>query len=186
MNGRPLDDRCRRRLFLLAAAGVALVVFGLSLLHRHGRSERAKRAGPAPLVQSPPPPVEHLKRPEPDGLSRKADRRRVNAVARAAGPVARRFVVAFLAYSEGDTGTRVRAQLRATATPRFARRILSIPPRLHGRVARGRVVTLQVSEDRSPDGLPVVVTVRRGGRTTQLPLLLKRKDARWLVADLTG
>jgi hypothetical protein len=185
MNGKPLDNRRRRRLFLVAAAVVAVVAVALSLLRGREPVKPEVVPAPAPRVQSAPPGAP-LKRPAPRGLSRAADRRRVAAVKRGAAPVARRFAVAFIAYGDGNPSRTVRARLRATATTPFARRLLSTPPRLHGRVVPGRVVALQVSEDRSPAGLPVLITVRRGRRTTQLPLLLERKDARWLVADLAG
>jgi hypothetical protein len=183
---RPLDDRLRRRLFWLAAAGIALAVLALSLLHqaRTPAKPRGADAPPARVVTTPRP--QPAPRPEPKGLSRAADRWRVAAVRDATAPVARRFAVAFVAYGDGDDSAAIRHELRATSTHRFAARLLASTPRLHGRPRPGRVASVRVSEDRSPAGLPVLVTVHRGGRTTQFPLLLRRTDAQWLVADLAG
>jgi hypothetical protein len=183
---RPLDARRRRRLFWLVAAVIALAALTLSLLHenRPPAKPRAPAATP-PRVETLPRP-RPAPRPQPRGLSRAADRRRVAAVRGATTPIARRFAVAFVAYGDGDDSPSVCRELRATATRRFAARLLATPPRLHGHPRPGRVVSVRVSEDRSPAGLQVLVTVRRGARTTQFPLLFERTDAQWLVADLAG
>ena len=183
---KPLDDRRRRRLFLAAAAVVGLAALALSLLHRERPQPKAPALNFAPATVQVPPRPRPKPRSRPRGLSHAADSRRIAAVTRAAAPVARRFAVAFVAYGDGHIGASVRRAIRVTSTPRFARRLLGARPRLRREPAPGRVVAVQVSEDRSPAGLPVLVTVRRGGRTTQFPLLLERKDARWLVADLAG
>ena len=182
----PLDDRRRRRLFAAAAAVVVLAALALSLLRKEPPAPKPQAAALPPVTAQAPPRPPAMPRLRPRGLSRPADRRRVAAVKHAAEPVARRFAVAFIAYGDGDTGPALRRELRATATARFARRLLAAPPRLRHRVRPGRVIAVRVSEDQSPTGLPVLVTVRRAGRTTQFPLLLERKDARWLVADLAG
>lgn len=185
MNG-PLDDRRRRRLFWVAAAVIALAAFALPLLHGKRPPAKPHGATPPPARVDVPAPPRPAPRPDPKGLSRTADRRRVAAVRDATAPIARRFAVAFLAYGNGDHSPAIRRELRATSTRRFAARLLAAPPRLHGHPRPGRVRSVRVSEDRSPAGLPVLVTVLRSGRTTQFPLLLQRRDAQWLVADLAG
>lgn len=182
----PLDDCRRRRLFLAAAAVVALAAAVLFPRGHQDRPTPSPRPTARPATVQVAPSPHPRSQPQPRGLSRRADRRRIEATNHAAAPVARRFAAAFIAYGDGDGAPRTRRILSATSTPPFARRLLSSPPRPLTRPHTGRVVAIQVSEDRSPTGLPVLVTIRRGRRTTQIPLLLERKDARWLVADLAG
>lgn len=108
----------------------------------------------------------------------------------AAEPVARRFHAAFARYELGLGGWR--RDLAATAEPALVRDLVAAPPRvMRGsrpeRARLGRVELVPLSSARpSPRlrSIELVGTVHRGGRREPIALELRRRDGRWLVAEL--
>lgn len=186
---RPLGERERRPLFLACAA--VLVAAAAAALALDGGPEPPARApGPtdaatvsreplAPEPQGAPDP------PAPPAEDREA--RRVAAERRAvssAEQVARRFLRLYLPYSYGQ---RPRLDVDAVATPRVARALARLRPRVPAGVTglRPRVTELQ-SEAMGGGRLEAVAFIEDGERRYPLPVRLARTDDGWRVVGLGG
>lgn len=100
-------------LFLLVCAALVAVAVGLSPGGPPHPPPGPSTHGAEPLALAPAPATRLL------GAARRQEARLAGA--------GRRFVVAFLRYEVGDLSGAVRAALRASATPHFARELLASP-----------------------------------------------------------
>jgi hypothetical protein len=111
---------------------------------------------------------------------------RVGRVLALVKPPARRFLRAFFHYEVGDVGPRVAAELRATATPRFARQLLAAPPRpptSGPSQLPARLEALEVTVV-TADASRVVVSgeARRGPASEQFSFVFVRAAGSWLAS----
>jgi hypothetical protein len=100
---------------------------------------------------------------------------------------ARTFLAAYLAYEVGQLDPRMRAALTRTATPAFARQLITRPINLPPR-DRPAVSTIQSVELNAASGSPLVTadaTTEHGGWLSGLTLYLEPAGGRWLVSSLT-
>lgn len=106
----------------------------------------------------------------------------------AAIDVARRFSGAFVLYETGDTGTKVRTALAATATPELARALLRRPPRLPANVEVPKAKVLNVVPGpRNGDTFTLSASLLRVGITSELRIDVQReKSGEWQVTDVLG
>jgi hypothetical protein len=97
---------------------------------------------------------------------------------------ARRFLAAFARYEFGELGPSVRAELRSTATPRFASLLLASPPRLlaAGPPPTGELLWLDVVPlgGAAPRAL-VLGALRRGRASEPFSFGFLRRGGRWLA-----
>lgn len=111
---------------------------------------------------------------------------RVGRALASAKPPARRFLRAFFRYEVGDVGPRVAAELRASATPRFARQLLDSPPRSSPSgpsTLPARLEALEVAVVTS-DASRVVVSgeARRGPASEQFSFVFVHVAGGWLAS----
>lgn len=181
-----LDDQERRRLFVVAAAVIALAATGISLLpERAPRREPDRAARPAQratatnVVGGAPVQRKTVPAPRAPLLMQDLAPREV----RRALATARVFVRAFLRYEVRQGGRKVRDTLRRTATPAFARRLLSAPPRLpaRGGVTRGVLDRIDPADDPNAPAITVAAMVQRGDVVSSVPIRLRRSGDAWRV-----
>lgn len=108
-----------------------------------------------------------------------SDRRSVVARARA-------FVTAYLPYEIGVINADVRGALKRSATPSFARELMRHAPEFApgDRPARGRVSSLELSDDPDAHVVAVAATISRGGRLSAMSMQLERRRDGWRVSRL--
>lgn len=144
-----------------------------------GRERTARRRGPA---------VAEAREPGP----RARDLRRLDRERARAEPVARSFFSAFAHYEVGELDRRVVAQLRATATDRFAGELVGSPPRVRPRssapapAALRRLVFVagELGAHGELRGAELVGSVERGGRHSPIAIELVRRSRGWRVSGV--
>ncbi len=106
----------------------------------------------------------------------------------AAIDVARRFSGAFVLYETGDTSTKVRTALAATATPQLTQALLRRPPRLPANVEVPKAKVLNVVPGpRNGGTFTLSASLLRVGITSELRIDVRRGDSgRWQVTDVLG
>lgn len=110
-----------------------------------------------------------------------------------AEPAARRFFAAFSLYEVGRLDEEVGPELRAAATPAFAGRLLSAPPRMPPGLSKPARAFLRRLEfvPGEPDASgrrlvsgELVGLVRRGGGEETIAIELRRSGGGWRVSGL--
>ena len=178
---RPLAERQRRPLFLLAGA---LVIAAALVLHV-SRPEPGRPAAKAP-ARNPAAPGPQPDAPPAPSVDRRSpsvglDRRELRRVER----TARRFLAGYLPYAYGRAG--VEGIDRRAAAPELRRLLASNSPRVSERTSRlrARVESLQ-TEASSTRAADVLVSVADGERRYAFPLTLERVAGRWVVSGRGG
>jgi hypothetical protein len=131
----------------------------------------------------------HPTDPTPRGIPAPATIAGVRRLAPAPPPAdartqVRPFLAAFLSYEVGRSGPAVEARIEDSASPHFARQLLSEPTRPVGRPgqAAARITSLRI--DRVP-GHPYLVLVSGDARRPEGPepfsFLFARRGGRWLA-----
>ena len=161
------------RLVLFAALCALLLAAALGF--------SAIRSAPAP---SPRGPRSAATVPPLPRAARRIERRAARSEA-ALRRAARPFLAAFLRYETGAGGAAVAAALGASATPAFAARLLTAPPRTTGpgyrpsaRLGAPRITFLSARADRAL----VRASAARPGGAEQLSFLFARRGGRWLAS----
>jgi hypothetical protein len=181
-----LDDQERRRLFVVAAAVIALAATGISLLpERAPRREANPTAPPAHratatnVVGGVPAQRKATPAPRAPLLMQDLAPREI----RRALATARVFVRAYLRFEVGQGGRKVRGTLRRTTTPAFGRRLLEAPPRMpaRGSVTRGVLDRIDPTDDPNAPAVRVAAMVQRGNVVSSLPIRLRRSGDAWRV-----
>jgi hypothetical protein len=189
----------RRRRIVLFGVLCGVVAFGAFVITVGDRSREEEPGGfrdPAPAGH---PALELPPKPRPPNGSRGEDRATEEAPptlavidASRAGraevrPTVDGFLRAYLDYEVGQTGRRIRRTLRATATPAFARELVSTPVRPPLGVEtprRARVVRVEIYlSPAAPRGTATAV-LERGGERHRATFLLRRDAHGWRVAGL--
>jgi hypothetical protein len=108
-----------------------------------------------------------------------------------AGPaamrVARHFAEAFVLYEIGQRPERTQAIFEETTSPRLATALEERPPRQPAgvEVPQARVLNL-VPGPRSGSAYTVSASLLRLGTTSELRLVIRRKNGTWVVTDVRG
>jgi hypothetical protein len=207
-----VSARARRWLVLaavVAALAAAAIVTGL---RRQGAAPAASATATAPAPRiGPAPVIPRARRARGEGEEAKAARaarqpqsrgpradspvaRAERRAARAALARARRFFDAFSRYEVGQLDSARRRALAASATPAFARELLSHPPALPRRGTRPPRASVEAANfipahppsARAPKRAGVaVLTLSRGARRGSASLaMLRLAEGRWRVAGL--
>jgi hypothetical protein len=96
----------------------------------------------------------------------------------------RHFIAAFLSYEVGRDGRGVAATIRACASPRLARQLLSQPPTSPGRPSHGRARITSLHINPVP-GEPDLVLASGDASRPEGPepfsFLIAQRDGRWLA-----
>jgi hypothetical protein len=180
---RPLDDRDRLRLFLLAVAAIALGAAVLALIGDPSASQPARhqvdRSGEPDTTQRQPVPAAALELPSEEG-------RQTGAVGshsdvEAAKAAARRFLSGYLRYSYGQA----EARHIDAAADELRRRLASDPPRVPpGEQARRPHVLLLHADGAGPVRAAIVALVSDGARRYTVRLELEQRRSGWIVVDV--
>lgn len=122
-----------------------------------------------------------------DGAGATASKRRPVPAGPAAMKVARRFSEAFVFYEVGERPGRAKVVFGETATPRLANALAERPPRQpeSAEVPKARVVNL-VAGPRRGKAYTVSASLLRVGTTSELRLVLRKRQGSWLVTDVRG
>lgn len=121
------------------------------------------------------------------GAGATASKRRPVPAGPAAMKVARRFSEAFVFYEVGERPGRAKVVFGETATPRLANALAERPPRQpeSADVPKARVVNL-VAGPRRGKAYTVSASLLRVGTTSELRLVLRKRQGSWLVTDVRG
>lgn len=100
---------------------------------------------------------------------------------------ARAFLSTYLMSEAGSPDARMRARIRATTTPAFARRVLRAPVALPGRskTTGGRVQTLEFAGEPGHTTASVTATIQKRSWVSGLTVGLRNVGGRWLVNSLS-
>jgi len=187
---RPLSDRERRRLFVLAVSVILLAAGAFALLGRSGApAQHATRTpartpapGPTAPVVSPATDEALLQAPSEEGQLRK-DLQGSRADVAAAKRSARRFLSGYLPYSYGQRG----ASGIPSASTGLRRRLAATRPRVPRRERR-RHPTLELVQANGvgPVRADLVALVRDGASRYTVPLEVTRRRGGWIVTAVGG
>lgn len=122
-----------------------------------------------------------------DGAGATASKRRPVPAGPVAMKVARRFSEAFVHYEVGERPGRAKVVFEETATPRLASALAERPPRQpeSAEVPKARVVNL-VAGPRRGRAYTVSASLLRVGTTSELRLVLRKRQGTWRVTDVRG